>query len=238
MRIILLLSLLIIENAAEDLDEGWVAVQHDEYIDFNLEQYSLEIKTDSTLGSEDIAWVMFYTSQEDLAGGLLLYFTSTPKYHIMYCSSDRTNFLTDLPTARDKVYVWRVTLTRTSGIRLVVHCNEVEVINTLMSDSTCSDSDWSIYLSRSRSIAKIKFHYSETASDFYRPLTVICTGLKAEWTSTIKTAANFPVDPGTVVEVTCSDPEALNKGSNEVTCTIGTEFTFSKEPCCFNLGKS
>ena len=52
--------------------------------------------------------------------------------------------------------------------------------------------------------------------------TVTCTGLKAEWTSTIETAAKFPVDPGTVVEVTCSDLGALNKGSNEVTCTAET----------------
>ena len=63
-------------------------------------------------------------------------------------------------------------------------------------------------------------------------LTVRCTGLKAEWTSTIETAANFPVDPGTVVEVTCSDSGALNKGSNKVTCTAGTEFVYLKEPSC------
>ena len=69
-------------------------------------------------------------------------------------------------------------------------------------------------------------------------LTVKCTGLKAEWTSTIKTAAKFPVDPGTVVEVTCSDSGALNKGSNEVTCKVGTEFIYLKEPSCSGLGKS
>ena len=48
-----------------------------------------------------------------------------------------------------------------------------------------------------------------------------CTGLKAEWTSTIETEAKFPVVPETVVEVTCSDSGALNKGSNKVTCTAG-----------------
>ena len=63
-------------------------------------------------------------------------------------------------------------------------------------------------------------------------LTVRCTGLKAEWTSTIETAAKFPVDPGTVVEVTCSDSGALNKGSNEVTCAAETEFIYLKEPSC------
>ena len=67
-------------------------------------------------------------------------------------------------------------------------------------------------------------------------LTVRCTGLKAEWTSTIETAAMFPVDPGTVVKVTCSDSGALNKGSNEVTCTSENVFTYSKEPFCVNIG--
>ena len=64
----------------------------------------------------------------------------------------------------------------------------------------------------------------------------ICTGLKAEWTSMIETAAKFPVDPETVVEVTCSDSGALNRGSSEVTCTSENVFTYSKEPCV-DLGK-
>ena len=68
-------------------------------------------------------------------------------------------------------------------------------------------------------------------------LTVRCTGLKAEWTSTIETAAKFPVDPGTVVEVTCSDSGALNEGSNEVSCTENTKFIYSKEPSCSVIGK-
>ena len=67
--------------------------------------------------------------------------------------------------------------------------------------------------------------------------TVKCTELKAEWTSTIETAAKFPVDPGTVVEVTCSDSGALNEGSNEVTCTENTKFIYFKEPSCSDIGK-
>ena len=68
-------------------------------------------------------------------------------------------------------------------------------------------------------------------------LTVRCTGLKAEWTSTIETVAKFPVDLDIVVEVTCSDSGALNRGSSEVTCTAGTVFTYSKEPFCVDLGQ-
>ena len=150
-----------------EITTGWIAVQlRGVYIDFSLELYSLNIKTDSTLGSNDIVDVGFYTSQGHLVGYVSLYFYSTPQYYIGRCSSGRTNFPTDLPTATDKV--WRVTLTRTSGIRLVVHCNEVEVLNTLMSDTTCDDRDWST--SWSGEVTKIKFAAHDTASDFYKPV--------------------------------------------------------------------
>ena len=48
----------------------------------------------------------------------------------------------------------------------------------------------------------------------------------------METTTQFPVNPGTVVEVTCSHPDAVNKGDSEVICTAGTDFTFSKEPSC------
>ena len=144
---------------------GWIAVQREVEIDFNLEQYSLNITTDSTLGSNDKVFVNLYTSQGDYVGELHFYFTSTPRYRISFCSLDYTNFPTNLPSDNDKV--WRVTLTRTSGIRLVVHCNEVEVLNTMISDTTCGDGRWSTYWSRE--VAKIKFSPADTASDYYQP---------------------------------------------------------------------
>ena len=144
---------------------GWIAVQRDVYIDFNMEEYSLNITTDSTLGSNDKVNVYLRASQGNIAGGLTLLFSSTPQYWISYCSSDYTNFPTNLPSDSDKV--WRVTLTRTSGIRLVIHCNEEEVLNTLISDSTCSKSDWST--TWSKEVAKIEFYSSDTASDYYQP---------------------------------------------------------------------
>ena len=143
---------------------GWIAVQRDVMIDFNLEQYSLVIKTDSTLGSKDRVIVGLYTSQVDIAGALTLFFTSPPQYNIGYCNTGYTNFPTNLPSDNNKV--WRITLTRTSGIRLVVHCNEVEVLNILMSDSTCGASSWSTFWSRE--VAKIKFYSRGTASDYYQ----------------------------------------------------------------------
>ena len=66
---------------------------------------------------------------------------------------------------------------------------------------------------------------------------VECTGLKTEWTSTMETTTEFPVHPGTVVDISCSNPSALKQGSSEVTCRgiTGTDFTFVVEPNCSDL---
>jgi hypothetical protein len=133
----------------------------------DLETRPVEISTTSHLGSGDQINMSFSTSQKDWAGGIWLRFTSPAQYVIQYCTTSWTSFPADLPPDADKV--WIVTLTRTSGIRVVIHCNEVEVLNFLISDSTCSHSDWSKYWRRR--VAKIIFHSDvDTASDYYRPM--------------------------------------------------------------------
>ena len=105
-------------------------------------------------------WV--YTASRSGAGAIYLYFTSPPDYELNLCSSRKT-FPTALPSATEKI--WKITLTKTSGIRLVIHCNDVEVINVLMSDSTCSYSGWNSKWGKD--IEKIMFRSADTASDFY-----------------------------------------------------------------------
>ena len=115
------------------------------------------------LGSEDEVRVRFFNSQGDRAGGVRIYFFSTPQYYLSWCIS-RTNFPSTLPTAVDKV--WRISQNKTSGITLQIHCNDVEVLNFLLSDETCDDSDWRKYWSRD--VDKIGFNIDDTASDYYR----------------------------------------------------------------------
>ena len=61
-------------------------------------------------------------------------------------------------------------LTKKSGIRgLVLHCNNVEVLNVLMSDTICDGSaQWSDYWNKN--VGKIEFHKIDTASDYFREL--------------------------------------------------------------------
>ena len=108
--------------------------------------------------------MLFYNSQGEDAGGVVISFFSYPQYWIESCSSDYTNFPSNLPAAVDKV--WRISLNKTSGIGLQIHCNDVEVLNTLLSDDTCSYSNWRKYWSRD--VEKIAFPEWDTASDYYR----------------------------------------------------------------------
>ena len=68
-------------------------------------------------------------------------------------------------------------------------------------------------------------------------LTEPCTGLKTKWITTMETTAVFPVDPGTSVEVKCSDSRFSNAGSSKVICITRTEFIYlTGEPWCTTEG--
>ena len=51
------------------------------------------------------------------------------------------------------------------------------------------------------------------------------------------TTTQFPVDTGAVVKVTCSNSDAVNEGSREVTCKTGKLYTFLEEPSCLISGQ-
>ena len=111
-------------------------------------------------------YVQFYTSGRDHVGRVQILFYSTPQYYISHCMSSNTNFPVSLPTEVEKV--WRITLDRNSGIRLLIHSNNVEVLNFLMSSSTCSSYPSSYKTYWSRTVGKIWFHPYHTAADYYK----------------------------------------------------------------------
>ena len=134
-------------------------------LQWDLAAVPLEVKTNSVLGSDDQVRLALYSAEGEYAGVVYLYFTSPPQYSLHWCGPD-TIFPTTIPSATDKV--WRFTLTRTAGIRLVIHCNDVEVLNFLFSDTTCiSKSSWSTIWSRD--VATILFRSDGTAPDYYGP---------------------------------------------------------------------
>ena len=149
---------------------GWKTVELDKEIEFDLENSPLEIMTDSIVGGEEKVVVRFLDSLGNGAGGVSIEFKSNPGYRFRYCDTSSHDISKELPSGSEKI--WRVTLTRTSpdaiARRIVIHCNEVEVVNVLMSDSTCLHTDWEAY--SELKVKKIVFHAaSDTASDYFRP---------------------------------------------------------------------
>ena len=144
---------------------GWTAVQRYVMIDYDLENSPLQIRTNSEIGSKEVVRsVFFYNAEGENAGAVELSFTSPPQYWLGGCTS-YIDFPTALPSETDKV--WKITLTRSSGTpSVVIHCNNKEVLNVVLSDSTCSRSDWSDFWSRD--VERILFIVSDEASDFYR----------------------------------------------------------------------
>ena len=139
----------------------WTPVQHDVDINYDLEISPLQIKADG----DDQMRVYFYTAQRSWTGGVQFSLNSPPRYYLNFCSTSWTDLPTALPTETDKI--WTVTLSKTSGIKLTINCNNKEVLNVVMSNTTCSDSRWSTFWSRDMEM--IQFGSSDTASDFYRP---------------------------------------------------------------------
>ena len=137
--------------------------------DYDLENLPLQIRTSNSVsGSNEQIRVSLYSVAGEYAGGVDLFFTSPPQYFLGYCSVSRTNFPIDLPFEIDNMIdIWMLTVRRTSDIsRLIMHLNNTEVLNVVISDKTCVNSTWSTYWSRD--VGMIMFPSEDTASDYYR----------------------------------------------------------------------
>ena len=139
---------------------------HDVRIDWNLENVPVKIRTNSVLGSKERLNMLFYSAQDDIAGGVQIKFLLTPKYYFGWCTG-WNNFPSTLPSATQKT--WRITLDKSEGIRVIIHCNGMEVLNFLLSDETCTHYHYRSYWSRD--VTQLYFSWSDIASDFYRPYT-------------------------------------------------------------------
>lgn len=129
----------------------------------------LRIKTNTDLASEGEFRVRFYDVNGNNHAGLNIKIATTPQYRLQYCMPNfYHNFPTDtvLPSPDEKI--WVITITRTSGVRVIVHCNGQEVLNVQLSSSLCTNwSDWSSYWNKDYD--KISFHSGDAVFYFQFP---------------------------------------------------------------------
>ena len=122
----------------------------------------ITISTDSLVGSDDEMKVVFINDNNEWAGGVVIKFSSPIEYHIGWCR-EYTSLPVSPPTNADKR--WRIRYNPAEK-RVLCYCNEVEVLNLVLSDSVCNKhSEWRIYYERNPTQAK--FLSDDTASDQY-----------------------------------------------------------------------
>ena len=132
-------------------------------IDWDLENVPVEIKTEV---ADDKKLVLVLYSHGTWAGAIHIFTRSTPPYFFEKCSGKMKNFPVTFPSAAE--WIWRITLDKSAGIRVKIHCNGEQVLNVLMSDQLCAaaPSDWKT--SWGRDVDQILFFSTDSASDYYR----------------------------------------------------------------------
>ena len=103
--------------------------------------------------------VHLLTAEGDIVGSVLMNFKYNLGYKIGYCSS--YSRLSSTPPSDSKVW----TVTKFPGPRLTLQCNGEMVLDFVMSDDTCGYGPWSTHWHRQ--MERIRFSFTDTASDFY-----------------------------------------------------------------------
>ena len=108
----------------------WTAVTlYNAYIPWDLETTPLQVKTDSTAGSNDRIFVAMFDKDRNWLANVGMKFSSPMQYWINYCYS-LGNLPVQPPVEVDKI--WTITKTDTN---IIITCNNVEVLNYLFVDT-------------------------------------------------------------------------------------------------------
>ena len=135
---------------------------YNEEIQWNPDRQGITVTTNSTVGSGEEVVVWFYDNAGNYAGRVDISFSTPIQYALGRCAS-YNNFPVSLPVATQKN--WTITY-NTAELSVAIHCNGVQVLNLLISDSECAYSDWRTYWERKPT--QIVFSsYFDTASKSY-----------------------------------------------------------------------
>ena len=152
-------------NCQTHTNTGWIAVKRDVMINYDLEYSSLQIR--SVIGSNEKMDVRLYNDGGEDAGGVLLFFWSPPQYLLSDCMSSQTNIPIELPSETNKIWTIIQARNTKNERRVVVNCNDKQLLDIVLSDTVCGESNWNTFWSKD--VKQIKFSSADTASDYYRP---------------------------------------------------------------------
>eukprot|EP00116_Pleurobrachia_bachei_P003198 sb/3463460/ len=190
----------------------WTAVGRDVYILWDLEETPLQIKTDSTLGSDEEINVQMHKNDRSYISRVGIKFSSTMQYAIGWCTIIWQELPVQPPVEVDKI--WTITKTKTA---FTITCNNVEVLNYLFADSSrteyCAPQWGGDVVGNIYYYSAIGPSQQDTASDFYRAESP-CPAFTVEGS----TQGNWTASPtGTTVTIECVATLIL-VGSATLTC--------------------
>ena len=136
-----------------------------------MESIPFEIKTDgtATAGSDKKLFIEFFgATVGNPVGGFLINFYASPKFQVLRCMETAQDFPGSVNLVpSNPINTWKIEWLRTiEEKRVVVHCNDLEVVNVQISDTECNNGVWST--SWSQDIKKLKFNSDDTASKQYK----------------------------------------------------------------------
>ena len=137
-------------------------VVYNEMIQWNPDTQGITVTTNSAVGSGEKVVVWFYDNAGNGAGRVWIYFSTPILYELGWCTY-YNNFPVSLPVATQKT--WTITY-NTAELSVAIHCNGVQALTVLLSDSECADSDWRTYWERKPTQILFPSYY-DTASKSY-----------------------------------------------------------------------
>jgi hypothetical protein len=150
--------------------DQWEPVIKDKKITWDLEQTSIEIKTDSTIGSNELIRMVIYDNDENWLASIVIKFAAQIELDIGYCTPIDHIKLQNAPLTADKV--WLIVKTETT---IHIYCNGVHQYSMTFAESEREDQGC-VEKWQGDKVGFVRFHYSttaneeiDTASDFYRP---------------------------------------------------------------------
>eukprot|EP00116_Pleurobrachia_bachei_P010086 sb/3470348/ len=163
------------------LTADWTAVERGVNIPWDLEGTPLQIKTDSTLGSDN--QIRVYIMLKSYGYVNVKFSSPIMQYYISYCTSGWTNLPVQPPVEVDKI--WTITKTETT---LTITCNnvELEVLNYSVAGSNCV-LHWGGDV-----VEEIRFDETfDIASDYYRAGDVLNIVYTTKYYSPLKMTTNL-----------------------------------------------
>ena len=130
------------------------------FIPWNTTTQGITVSTGSEVESEEQVAVWFYDKDGNWSGNVYIYFGTPIEYYLTYCTP-WIPFST-LPPEKQKSWTIRYD---SNERRVVIHCNEEEVLNLLLS-SECTDSGWRDVWEKETTQIQF-FSGVDTASDSY-----------------------------------------------------------------------